>query len=44
MSVSERRRQVALLVKNGFSEREIAKRLGVSRTTVWADKQALKAA
>lgn len=41
MTVQERRRKVAALVKAGETEREIARRLGVSRTTVWTDKQVL---
>ena len=43
MDVQERRTKVARLVKAGDSEREIARRLGVSRTTVWTDKQVLAA-
>lgn len=39
MDVQERRAKVAELAKAGKSEREIAKALGVSRTTVWTDKQ-----
>ena len=44
MDVSERRQKVAELAKAGKSEREIAKALGVSRTTVWTDKQVAAAA
>lgn len=40
-SIESRRRRVAALVREGYSEREIAAKLGVSRSTVWADKQAL---
>jgi transposase len=39
MNVQERRSRVAALVKAGLSEREIAKKLDVSRSTVWNDKQ-----
>ena len=39
-----RRGEVARLTAEGKSEREIAKELGVSRTTVWTDKQVNKAA
>lgn len=39
-----RRRRVAALALEGYSEREIAAKLGVSRTTVWNDKQALAGA
>ena len=44
MDVNERRQKVAQLAKAGKSEREIAKELGVSRTTVWTDKQVVAAA
>ena len=44
MSIEERRRKVAELAKEGKSERAIARELGVSRTTVWTDKQVLAAA
>lgn len=44
MTVEERRAKVAELAKAGKSEREIAKALGVSRTTVWTDKQVAAAA
>lgn len=44
MDVDERRRKVAELTKAGKSEREIARELGVSRTTVWTDKQVVAAA
>lgn len=44
MSIQERRAKVAQLVKAGLTEREIARKLGVSRTTVWTDKQVLAAA
>lgn len=44
MSVQERRQKVAQLVKAGLTEREIAKKLGVSRTTVWTDKQVIAGA
>ncbi len=44
MDVQERRAKVAELAKAGKSEREIAKELGVSRTTVWTDKQVASAA
>lgn len=43
-SVEVRRQKVAALVKAGKTEREIARELGVSRTTVWADKQVLASA
>jgi transposase len=36
-----RRQDVRLLVRQGLSERMIAEKLGVSRSTVWSDKQAL---
>jgi hypothetical protein len=39
MSIEERRAKVAELSKAGKSERQIAAELGVSRTTVWTDKQ-----
>jgi Bacterial regulatory proteins, luxR family. len=39
MTVQERREKVAELAKAGKSERAIAAELGVSRTTVWTDKQ-----
>lgn len=39
MTVEERRQKVAELAKAGKSERAIAQELGVSRTTVWTDKQ-----
>lgn len=35
--------EIARLVAAGKSEREIAAELGVSRTTVWTVKQALRA-
>ncbi len=44
MTVEERRRKVAELARAGKSEREIARDLGVSRTTVWTDKQVAAAA
>ena len=44
LNVRERRAKVAALVKAGDTERQIAKKLGVSRTTVWTDKQVLAAA
>jgi len=44
MDIQERRAKVAVLTKAGKSEREIAKDLGVSRTTVWTDKQVVAAA
>lgn len=44
MTVTERRAEVARRSKAGETEREIAKALGVSRTTVWTDKQVAKAA
>lgn len=39
-----RRAEVARRAAAGESEREIAKALGVSRTTVWTDKQVAAAA
>lgn len=39
-----RRAEVARRAANGESEREIARALGVSRTTVWTDKQVAAAA
>jgi DNA-binding NarL/FixJ family response regulator len=42
--VALRRRRVDELVAEGLTEREIARELGVSRTTVWTDKQVNKAA
>lgn len=44
MTILERRAKVAELTKAGKSEREIARDLGVSRTTVWTDKQVVAAA
>lgn len=44
MDQKERRAKVAQLTAGGLSEREIAKQLGVSRTTVWTDKQVNAAA
>ena len=44
MTIDERRQKVAELAKAGKSEREIARDLGVSRTTVWTDKQVVAAA
>lgn len=44
MSIEERRAKVAELTKAGKSERAIAAELGVSRTTVWTDKQVVAAA
>lgn len=44
MTVQERREKVAELTKAGKSERAIAQELGVSRTTVWTDKQVNAAA
>lgn len=38
-----RRAEVARRAANGESEREIARALGVSRTTVWTDKQVIDA-
>ncbi len=38
---AQRRDKVAALVKAGKSERQIARELGVSRTTVWNDKVAI---
>lgn len=38
-----RRAEVARRAANGESEREIARALGVSRTTVWTDKQHIDA-
>jgi DNA-binding NarL/FixJ family response regulator len=43
MTIEERRRKVAELTKAGKSERAIARDLGVSRTTVWTDKQVMAA-
>lgn len=40
-TVEQRRDKVAELSRGGKSEREIAKELGVSRTTVWTDKQVI---
>ena len=42
-SRAKRDAEIARQVKAGGSEREIALNLGVSRTTVWTVKQALKA-
>lgn len=44
MTVQERRAKVAELAKAGKTERQIAAELGVSRTTVWTDKQVAAAA
>lgn len=41
---TRRRNQIAKLNNEGLSERQIAKRLGVSRTTVWNVKQEIIAA
>lgn len=38
MDIQKRRAKVVALVNAGLSEREIAKQLGVSRSTVWNDK------
>lgn len=43
-AIVERREAVAKLAAEGKSEREIARLLGVSRTTVWTDKQVNAAA
>lgn len=43
-AIAERRVRVAELAKAGRSERDIARELGVSRTTVWTDKQVNAAA
>lgn len=37
--ILERRRKVGKMVEAGMSERQIAAALGVSRSTVWSDKQ-----
>lgn len=42
-TIDARRRLVERAVRDGLSERQIAEKLGVSRTTVWADKQVLAA-
>lgn len=42
-TIEARRRLVERAVKDGLSERQIAEKLGVSRTTVWTDKQVLAA-
>lgn len=42
-SRAQRDEEIERLVKAGKSEREIAAELGVSRTTVWTTKQALRA-
>lgn len=42
--IAKRREIVAELVAAGKSERDIANQLGVSRTTVWTDKQVNAAA
>lgn len=39
LTVAARRAKVAELTDKGWTEREIAHKLGVSRTTVWTDKQ-----
>lgn len=39
IAIARRRTKVAELTGAGKSEREIARELGVSRTTVWTDKQ-----
>jgi len=44
MTVEARRAEVDRMSRAGMSEREIAKALGVSRTTVWTDKQVAAAA
>lgn len=43
-SVEKRRAEVARRAAAGESERDIARALGVSRTTVWTDKQVNAAA
>ena len=43
MTIDERRQEVARRTKAGESERDIARALGVSRTTVWTDKQVARA-
>lgn len=40
--IASRRAKVANLADAGLSERAIADALGVSRSTVWNDKQAIK--
>lgn len=40
--ITERRKRVAQMVKQGLTERYIARELGVSRSTVWNDKQMAK--
>jgi DNA-binding CsgD family transcriptional regulator len=42
--IEVRRAEVARRVAAGESERDIARALGVSRTTVWTDKQVNAAA
>lgn len=42
--IESRRAEVARRAAAGESERDIAKALGVSRTTVWTDKQVAAAA
>jgi DNA-binding NarL/FixJ family response regulator len=42
VTIEERRAKVAEMVQAGKSERAIAGELKVSRSTVWADKQAAK--
>lgn len=44
IDIERRRREVARLVTEGHSERQIASLLDVSRTTVWTDKQILAGA
>lgn len=43
-AVETRRAEVARRTAAGETERQIARALGVSRTTVWTDKQVLSAA
>lgn len=43
-AVERRRAEVARRTAAGETERQIARALGVSRTTVWTDKQVITAA
>lgn len=42
MNIAERRREVLRLQAEGLTNREIASRLGVHRSSIWRDTQALK--
>lgn len=43
IALSDRQRQIALLVAEGLREKEIAERLGIAQSTVKAHKQTIYA-